>query len=378
MSTGHREARGGCVRLFLCGDVMTGRGIDQILPHPGNPALYETVCRSARDYVRLAERANGRLPPHRDDVYPWGDALAVLDRMRPDARIVNLETAVTVSDDRWPGKGVLYRMHPGNIGCLTRARIDCCVLANNHVLDWGRAGLDDTVAALEGAGIRPVGAGRDAQAAAAPAIVACAGEARVRIEAFAAASAGVPDAWAARASRSGVNLLPDLSPSRAEAIGQRIAAQRRDTGDVVVVSLHWGANWGFETGSDERAFAHCLIDTGGVDIVYGHSSHHVRGIERYRERLILYGCGDFLNDYEGIAGYHAFRPDLTLMYFPRVDAGSGALRDLLMVPMQVRHLSVRRAPDDGVSWLADTLERESAAFGTHVKRDETGVLSLRD
>ncbi|MGU7772110.1 CapA family protein [Burkholderia sp. MR1-5-21] len=378
MNDTRRTRPPGCVRLFLCGDVMTGRGIDQILPHPGDPRLFEPVCRSARDYVRLAEQENGRLPAHRDDAYPWGDALAELDRVRPDARIVNLETAVTASNDRWPGKSVLYRMHPDNIGCLLRAQVDCCVLANNHTMDWGRAGLDETCATLARSGIATVGAGRDAAVAAAPAVVECANGARVRIDAFATASAGVPDTWAAHATQGGVNVLPDLSPARADAIGRRLGDARRAAGDVNVVSLHWGGNWGYAASADERAFAHGLIDTGGVDIVYGHSSHHVRGIERYRGRLILYGCGDFLNDYEGIAGHRAWRPDLVLMVFPLVDTSSGALGDLFMVPMQIRQLSVRRAPAEGIAWLADTLERESAVFGTHVRIDGAGRLVLRD
>jgi poly-gamma-glutamate synthesis protein (capsule biosynthesis protein) len=49
-------------RLFLCGDVMTGRGIDQILPHPCDPLLHESYVKSARDYIRLAEQVNGRIP----------------------------------------------------------------------------------------------------------------------------------------------------------------------------------------------------------------------------------------------------------------------------------------------------------------------------
>ncbi|MBN3793081.1 CapA family protein, partial [Burkholderia sp. Ac-20353] len=182
----------------------------------------------------------------------------------------------------------------------------------------------------------------------------------------------------ARATHGGVNVLADLSPARADAIGRRLADARRAAGDVNVVSLHWGGNWGYAASADERAFAQRLIDTGGVDVVYGHSSHHVRGIERYRGRLILYGCGDFLNDYEGIGGYRAWRPELALMYFPLVDTRSGALAELFMVPMQIRQLSVRRAPDEGVAWLADTLERESAVFGTHVRVDAAGRLVLRD
>jgi poly-gamma-glutamate synthesis protein (capsule biosynthesis protein) len=140
-------------RLFLCGDVMTGRGIDQILPHPSAPALYEPYIRSALDYVRIAQRANGHIPKPVDFEYVWGDALEALGESAVDARIVNLETAITRSDDYWRGKGINYRMHPHNLACLNAANIDCCVLANNHVLDWGYAGLSETLVSLRQAGI---------------------------------------------------------------------------------------------------------------------------------------------------------------------------------------------------------------------------------
>src|SRR5262249_15530203 len=150
-----------------CGDVMTGRGIDQILPHPGDPVLYERHVRDARDYVRLAEAVSGPISRPVDLAYVWGDAIE--EMRRADVRIVNLETSVTTSDDPWPGRGIHYRMHPANVGCLTAAGIDCCCLANNHVLDWGHPGLEETLRVLDGAGIARAGAGRDAAEAAWPA-----------------------------------------------------------------------------------------------------------------------------------------------------------------------------------------------------------------
>lgn len=87
-----------CVTLFLCGDVMTGRAIDQILPHPCPPHLYESYLRSATEYVALAEGVSGPIPRPCDFAYVWGDALRELERRRPAARIVNLETAVTTSE----------------------------------------------------------------------------------------------------------------------------------------------------------------------------------------------------------------------------------------------------------------------------------------
>jgi len=137
------------VTLFLCGDVMTGRGIDQILPHPNAPGLHEPSMTSAREYVRLAEATSGPIARPVDFTSIWGDALAELARRRPDVRIINLETAITKSDT-WMPKGINYRMHPDNMPCLTAARIDCCVLANNHALDYGAPGLRETLDALAG------------------------------------------------------------------------------------------------------------------------------------------------------------------------------------------------------------------------------------
>ena len=142
------------------------------------------------------------------------------------------------------------------------------------------------------------------------------------------------------------------------------------------MSVHWGGNWGFEIGDEEKAFAHRLIDEGGADILHGHSSHHVKGIEVRRGKLILYGCGDFLNDYEGIAGYGEFRPELSLMYFPEADPATGSLRSLHAVPMRVRRFRLERAPCDGVEWLCKTLDREGRALGTHVTAEGQGTLSL--
>jgi poly-gamma-glutamate synthesis protein (capsule biosynthesis protein) len=120
-----------------------------------------------------------------------------LERVRPDVRIVNLETAVTVSADRWPEKRIHYRMHPANVPCLMAAKIDCCVLANNHVMDWGHAGLEETVAALHSAGIRTAGAGLNDAEASAPAVIQLAGGARLLISAFAVENSGEPRAWIA-------------------------------------------------------------------------------------------------------------------------------------------------------------------------------------
>lgn len=368
------QRAGGAVSLFLCGDLMTGRAIDQVLPYSNDPILYEPFVGSAAEYVTLAEAVSGPIPRPLDFAALWGDALEALARMAPDVRIVNLETAVTTSDDAAP-KGINYRMHPGNVPILTVAGVDCAVLANNHVLDWGQKGLLETLATLEKAGVAIAGAGRDAAAARAPAVLGSGGK-RVRVYAVGHRSSGIPGHWAAGAGEPGVALLEDLSAAGARELAARIGHERR-AGDIVVVSIHWGGNWGYAVPPDQQAFAHHLIDGAGVDVVHGHSSHHVKAIEVYRDRLILYGCGDFLNDYEGISGHARYRPRLGLMYFPRMDPGTGRLLELAMIPTRIDGLRIRYASDDEARWLAELLSREGRPFGTTVDRDEDNTLRLR-
>lgn len=350
--------------LFLAGDVMLGRGIDQILPTPSRPRLYERYVGSALEYVQLAEHVNGPIPRGVGYHYVWGDALDVLHAVEPALRIINLETSITTSEDAVL-KGINYRMHPANARAITAAAIDCCVLANNHVLDWGEAGLLDTLDTLAGAGIPVAGAGRTAKDACRPAVLAAGSEARALVFAFAATDSGVPGAWAAQAERPGVALLPDFSPRTAASIGHTVEALKRP-GDVAIASLHWGGNWGHEIPVEHRRFAHELIDRAHIDVVYGHSSHHPKAIEVYRQHLILYGCGDFLDDYEGISGYEQFRDDLVLMYFPTIDRVTGTLLTLEMTPLQMRRFRLNRCTVQDRVWLHATLQRECARFGARI------------
>jgi len=364
------------VKLFLCGDVMIGRGIDQILGHPGNPRLFERYVGSAKEYVEIAERASGAIPRRVGPAYIWGDALAELERARPDVRLVNLETAVTTAGDAWPGKGIHYRMHPANAQCLVAAKIDCCVLANNHVLDWGYGGLEETIATLHAAGIRSVGAGKDAAQAAAPVVIDTPSGVRVLVCASGSPSAGVPMAWAARKHRAGVNLLDEYAPDAAEHVARDVRAMKQP-GDLVIASIHWGGNWGYDVPREHQQLAHRLVDDAGVDVVHGHSSHHPRPIEVYRDKLILYGCGDFLNDYEGIGGYESFRPELSLMYLPELDPASGRLLRLTVVPTCIRRFRVNRAAEKDAAWLLEMLNREVRPVGISFEAQPGGALELR-
>lgn len=371
-----RNSEAATLTLFLAGDVMTGRGIDQVLPHSVDPRIYERYAKSAEGYVKLAERKNGSIPGEVSYRYPWGDALEVLEEIEPDAAIVNLETSVTTSDAYWEGKGIHYRMHPGNTPLLSEAGIDVCVLGNNHILDWGYEGLEETVTTLRAGGLKTAGAGRDRKSAAEPAVVEREeGGGRLLVFSYASPSAGAPLNWSAEENRPGVNILPNIDSKTARSVASDIRQYRQEE-DRVILSLHWGGNWGYEIPEAQREFAHRLIDEGVVDVVFGHSSHHPKGMEVYDGRLILYGCGDLINDYEGIPGHEEYRPDLRLLYFPQLD-GEGALSSLRMVPMQMQRFQLRDAPADERQWLRERLDRECDPFGHSVELNSDGYLTLR-
>ena len=359
--------------VFLGGDVMTGRGVDQILPHPGDPTLRERYVRDAREYVELAEAVNGPIPRPVDPGWIWGDALNVLDAAAPDLRLINLESSITARGEFERGKAVHYRMNPANIGCLTVVRPDACVLANNHVLDFGEQGLADTLDALAGAGLRAVGAGVDLDRAQAPAILGGPHGGRFVILSCGAASSGVPPTWAAASGRPGIDYLPETSAASAAAIASRVRAAKRP-GDIVIVSVHWGSNWGYQVGRRQVRFAHALVEA-GADVVYGHSSHHPRPIEVYRKRLVLYGCGDLVDDYEGITGYEQYRDDLRLLYLVALRADTGELAGLRMVCLQARQMRLQHAPAADTRWLGGRLDQVSRRFGTRIAVDG-GALAI--
>lgn len=338
--------------LLLAGDVMTGRGIDQVMPHPCPPALHEPVVRDARDYVRFAREANGPIPSPVGPDYIWGDALRAMDRLAPHARLVNLETAITSDGRPWPGKGIHYRMNPAHADCLSAAHIDACSLANNHVLDWGREGLGETLRVLREAGIATAGAGKDSSRAGAPAVVPLRGGGNLLLFARATESSGVPPSWAASQDGPGVALIESPEEQSAQALAEEVKA-RRHPGDIVVISMHWGANWVPSVPPSHRAFARRLIDLGAADIVWGHSSHHPLPVEVYRGKLIIYGCGDLINDYEGIANAGPERSDVGCLYAATLGRDTGDLCSLEIVPFQIRNFRLGPPDPAALAWLAD-------------------------
>ncbi len=362
-------------RIFLCGDVMTGRGMDQILPHPNQPTIYESVVSDARDYVQLAEMAHGRIQGRVNPDYIWGDAMVEWQKHMPQLKIINLETAITACETYWLGKGINYRMHPDNVDVLTAAKIDVCTLANNHSLDWDIEGLYETLRTLQNVGIRTAGAGENRAQAMAPVIIPTSPTSRILIFALGAATSGIPESWEATNDRGGVFYLPDLGDTTAHSITDHIKHYYQP-GDLCIVSIHWGSNWGYSVPESQRLFAHYLIDHAPVDVIFGHSSHHPRPIELYRGKPVLYGCGDFINDYEGISGHEEFRGDLSVMYFLTFD-NHLKLAQLELVILHMHLFQLHYASEADTQWLLQTLNRESASFSTTFNLHNAHTLRVR-
>ncbi|MBU3665980.1 MAG: CapA family protein [Chthoniobacterales bacterium] len=362
------------ITLLLAGDVMTGRGIDQVMHRHCTPELHETWARDAREYVALAERANGRIPAPIAPGYIWGEALGDIDRIGADCTIINLETAITADGTPWPGKGIHYRMHPDNTACLTAAGVDVCVLANNHVLDWGARGLGDTLDALHRAGIATAGAGRNAAGAAAPAVLDLGEGSRLLVFSFATDDCGVPPSWVAAAS-PGVDMLAPDDGALERTIGRVLAARRKE--DIVVVSIHWGENWVEEIPPSHRRIARRFIDSGAADVIHGHSSHHPLPAEVHRGKLVLYGCGDLINDYEGITTARTTRSDAVCLYAVTLETGTGRLEDLEIIPLRLRKFRLEHADDSDRRELLRMMGNNNLSSGTTVETDPHGHWHLR-
>jgi poly-gamma-glutamate synthesis protein (capsule biosynthesis protein) len=242
-------------------------------------------------------------------------------------------------------------------------------------LDWGYDGLAETLATLDEAGIQHAGAGANVREARSPAVVEVTGKGRVLVFSFGSVTSGIPWQWAAAEDRPGVNLLADLSQETAA----NVAAAMREMkapGDLIVASIHWGSNWGYEISEAQIDFAHRLVEE-GVDLVHGHSSHHIRALELYRGHPILYGCGDFLTDYEGIEGYEQFRGDLASMYFVTLATEGVRPAEICLVLLQAGQFRLRRVSAADAHWIWRLLNRESASFGTEALLNDDNSLTIR-
>lgn len=311
---------------------------------------------------RLVNRQLRTVPP----AFPWGDTLPVL--AQADIRFANLECVLSDGGIPQPGKVFHFRSDTRNTAVLNAAGINVVSLANNHVLDYGADAFRETLPALDRSGILHAGAGPDLEAARRPAIRR-AGPAAVGLIAF---TDNQPD-WEAGPHRPGVYYIPVDKQARDDTrVRELLALVRRTKArtDLLVVSAHWGGNWGADVPPGHRHLGKTLVDA-GADVVFGHSAHIFRGVELYRGRPIIYSAGDFIDDYAVDAGE---RNDQSFIFCVET-AGALPVR-LQLHPTVITGFQARLA-GKGSRGIATRMQGLCARLGTQSRWSaETNVLEI--
>ncbi len=169
---------------------------------------------------------------------------------------------------------------------LDQAGIDGVTLANNHILDAGIPGLEETLGHLEDAGISHAGAGQDLAAAREPMIFELQGGLTVGVLSY----QNVPSyewAWA-------TSSVPGTAPLEEEVLREDVRNLRPEV-DLVVVMPHWGIEYTAPPEPEQVELAHAAIDE-GADLIVGNHAHWAKGIEVYEGKPVFYGTGNFLFD----------------------------------------------------------------------------------
>ena len=320
------------VRIGLTGDVMLGRLVDE----------------------RQRERPSTAV---------WGDVLARLRAL--DGLFVNLECCLSTRGRPWrrTRRAFHFRAAPDwAVPALRGAGVDCCALANNHVLDYEEVALFDTLDHLDAGGVAHAGAGRTRGEAFEPARVTV-GDLDV---AFVSLTDNTPE-YAAGTDSPGtahVEMDADNRDTRA-AVGEALARAREFDPDLLVASLHWGPNMVEEPPEAFRRFGRWLVDE-GVDLVHGHSAHVFQGVEVYDGTPILYDTGDFVDDY-AVDG--RLRNDRSFL-FEAVVSAAGDVTELRLLPTEIDDCAVHEASPRSGEWSRDRMRELSAPFGIHFERDD--------
>ncbi len=291
--------------------------------------------------------------------YPWGNILPLLKQS--DFNIINLETTLTTSTQKTP-KVFNYKANPDRVKTLQEAHISVANLANNHILDFGNAGLFETIKTLDNAHIKHVGAGENIDDARAPVII--------KKNNLTIGIIGYTDnepGWQAQENRPGTNYL---EVGDIKSVKHDINTIRNNVDlDLLIVSIHWGPNMRKRPTQEFIDFAHAMIDA-GVDVIHGHSAHIFQGIEVYNNKVIMYDTGDFVDDY-------AIDPLLhnDQSFFYQLTVEKNGIKNVKLIPVIIENMQVNLAQGTKKEKILQRMQKLSAEFGTMVS--ENGIIQIR-
>jgi len=306
---------------------------------------------------RLVNDVLSEMPPE----FPWGDTLPLF--RQADVRVCNLECVISDRGSPWKRtpKAFHFRTDAKNVQVLKAARMDAVSNANNHALDFESEALSDMLTILDKKNIARAGAGRDLAEASRPAFFERGGK-RTALVSF----TDNEPAWEATERDPGVFHVPvDPKDTRAEKLFGLVKTARPHA-DIVIVSAHWGPNWGYRPKKRHIPFGRLLIEN-GADIVFGHSCHVFQGIEIYKGGVILYSTGNFVDDY---AVNEEERNDESFIFIVEIE--EGRISRIRLYPTLIRYMQAGIAPPGLAEKIAEKMRTLCAEFGTEAMWDEAG------
>jgi poly-gamma-glutamate synthesis protein (capsule biosynthesis protein) len=268
--------------------------------------------------------------------------------------IGNLETALTDAGVPFADKKYTFRNPPDKVAkALKQAGFDIVSLANNHSMDYGEAGLRDTLAALDRVEVHHHGAGLNVAEARKPRIFSLENGQTV---AFLAYSNTFPQEFWATANMAGTAFGHEAY------VRQDIAKLVEQEIDIIVVSFHWGQERSTELRSYQPLLAHAAIDA-GADLVIGHHPHILQAVEQYQSGLILYSLGNY--------AFSTFSPHVHTSVVAKINFKDGEVVGLEMKPVNINNFDVQLQPriltgGDAEKVYLD-LQALSAGFGTELE-----------
>lgn len=300
----------------------------------------------------VAERLKGMAPEQ-----VWGGLLPLL--RSADALAVNLECVIATGGTPWQParKAFHFRSGPEAIGVLQAGGVSLVSLANNHVLDYGQDALVECLERLERAAVPYAGAGRDEREARRPALAPLRGLTLGMV-----AFTDNEPAWAAGPARPGVSHVPIDPDHPSFALVEQALTEARRGADLLLASFHWGPNMVRRPPPRFRTYAQRVIEA-GADIFHGHSSHLFQGVARHRGGLILYDCGDLVDDY-AVDPWE--RNDLQFLFL--VEGSGTRLERLRMQPLRLTVARVDPASGWETRWLQARMLELCAELGTQAAR----------
>jgi poly-gamma-glutamate synthesis protein (capsule biosynthesis protein) len=367
------------MQILFAGDVMLGRLVNKVL-------------------------ANAQF------TYVWGDTIDIIKRA--DFSLINLECPVSSKGKEWNKtfKVFHFRANLDAIQVLNSASIDYVSLANNHILDYDIEGLLDTLDILDKNNISHSGAGRNLKEAVKPAII----EKKLKPKpsnnhdsyynvdneevnnndskntiriGLISLTDNEPE-WEAKYDLPGINYIPTtLDPDTYYYRLQNYIENAKKQSDLVIVSSHVGPHFRETPSMKYVNFAHKIIDF-GADIYWGHSNHMPQGIELYKHndnnKIILYDCGDFIDDYAIDSNYRNDLSFIFLLHFlmdknyklsnNNSNNGNILLKNSMieLIPTKISNFMVNTIPvdDNDADLIIKRMAKRCSSLGTKYFIDE--------